>query len=59
MKQFQFDENTMRVIEDIRKKSKYKDNAEVVAKALTLLKLATDAAVIGGTTVIGGKEVVL
>jgi len=56
---YNFDAQTQAVVNNLREKLGYDSNAEVLAKAITLLNLAADAAVNGGTTVIGGNEVVL
>lgn len=56
---YHVDGNTKKVISDLRIDLNLEKDADVLRRALTLLKLASDAAKIGNATTIGGKEVSL
>lgn len=56
---YEVDESTQKVIDSLRSELKLSSNADVLRRALTLLKLASDAAKIGNVTTIGGLEVSL
>lgn len=58
-KTFEFDEMSMKVIEEIKLKLNLEDNSDVLSRSITLLKIAADASENGLTTVIGGREVLL
>ena len=56
---YKFDAQTQDVVNSLREKLGYSSSAEVLVMAITLLNIVADAKLNGGTTVIGGKEVVL
>ena len=63
LKSYRFDENTINLIDELKKSLHLENNSAVIRRAITLLKLANDAKASGGTMVIrdedGDKELIL
>lgn len=62
-KSYRFDDHTTEVVSDLRVRLNLSNNSEVLKRAITLLKLASDNQSLGGTVLLRNagtdKEIVL
>lgn len=52
LKSYRFDDNTLLLIEELRETLRLSNNSDVIRRALTLLKLASDAQLGGGAIIL-------
>jgi hypothetical protein len=56
LKSYRFDENTIKLVEELRASLNLENNSAVLRKALTLLKVVNTAVENGGSLVLRGKD---